>query len=517
MQKLTLVAFAALTFCIPLATHAADGTPLWTNAVTTLPALAPALTSARNILVDTNGNSYVTGYYINAQSNADFLTVKYLPNGVAAWARLRDGGVQANDVINAMALDGAGDIYVAGNSPGAGTGNDFLVVEYSPAGSLQHQIRYNSGGSNDDFATALAIDVSGEVFVGGQTVVSTTNSTWKIVKLSSTLTPLWTNSFSGAGIGFDQVKAIAADTSGGVYVTGYAMDVASNFDYATVKYSSAGTLLWVNKFHGASNGDNLVQSVALDNEGNTYVTGIATGTAGSFDYATIKISSTGQGVWTNIYDGPNHSDDEAVAVALDSAENVYVTGTSIGAGGSYGYTTIKYSNAGVPAWTNFFNGIGNRGGQATGFAVDGSGNAYVTGTSFGGLRPDEFVTVKYATGGAAVWTNLYSGGTAAGVVADINGNAYVTGNSSSGVIATIEYSAAVAPLSFVTTNGNFGPFNNHFVLSLTGPAGSNAVVSATTNFQNWVPIATNQIPSGALQVTDTLAPNNLRFYRAQLQ
>ena len=317
------------------------------------------------------------------------------------------------------------------------------------------------------------------------------------------------------GTGLDQAKAIAADTSGGVYVTGYATDASGYFDYATVKYSSAGTQLWANKFASASRGDALVQSMALDNEGNTYVTGIVPGAAGSFDYATIKISSTGQSVWTNFYDGPNHSDDEAVAVALDPAENVYVTGTSIGAGGSYGYVTIKYSNAGVPVWTNFFNGIGNRGGEASSLAVDGSGNAYVTGTSFGGLRPDEFVTVKYATGGAAVWTNLYSG-TAAAVTTDISGNAYVTGNSG-GMIATIEYAAGVAPLNFVTTNGNFGPVNNHFVLSLTGPAGSNAVISATTNFQNWVPIATNQISAGSIQVTDTVAPNNLRFYRAQLQ
>ncbi|HWD94706.1 MAG TPA: SBBP repeat-containing protein [Verrucomicrobiae bacterium] len=515
MKKLTLLAFIALTTCFPLSVHAADGTPLWTNAVSQLPGLAPGLTSARAIAVDTNGNSIVTGYYINPQSNSDFITVKYSPGGGIIWARAKDGAA-GNDVANAVTVDTSGNVYVTGTSPGAGTGNDFLIVKYSSGGLQIQQLRYNSGGSNDDFATALAVNVSGEICVAGQTIVSSTNSTWKTVKFSSAGVLLWTNSFSGAGIGFDQVKAIAADTSGGVYVTGYATDVASNFDYATVKYSSAGTLLWVNKFHGISSGDDLVQSMALDSEGNTYVTGIAPGIAGSFDYATIKISGSGQGVWTNIYNGPGNSDDEAAAVALDPAENVYVTGTSIGAGGAYGYVTIKYSNAGVPQWTNFFNGVGNRGGEAVSLAVDGSANAYVTGTSFGGLRPDEFATVKYASDSEALWTNLYGGGIAAGVAADINGNAYVTG-SSGGVIATLQYSAAVAPLAFITTNGNFGPFNNQFVLSLSGPVGSHAIVSATTNFQTWIPIATNQIPTGSLQVTDTLAPNKLRFYRAQLQ
>jgi hypothetical protein len=234
-------------------------------------------------------------------------------------------------------------------------------------------------------------------------------------------------------------------------------------------------------------------------------------------FTTIKISSGGQTVWTNIYNGPGNSDDEAVAVALDSAENVYVTGTSIGAGGSYRYVTLKYSTAGVPLWTNFFNGIGNRGGQATALAVDSSGNAYVTGTSFGGLRPDEYVTIKYTTGGTPIWTNLYGGGIAAAVTTDSSGNAYVTGSTPGGLVPTIEYAAAMVPLSFVTPSAGSGLVNNHFVLNLTGPSGSNAVISVTTNFQTWVPIATNLISGGTLQVTDTRAPKNLRFYRAQLQ
>ncbi|HEY4414908.1 MAG TPA: SBBP repeat-containing protein [Verrucomicrobiae bacterium] len=518
MKKLSLLAFVALAICFPSAIHAADGTPLWTNALSQLPSTAPGLSSAHLIVVDTNGNSYVGGYYISTtQTYSYFLLVKYSPAGVALWATIKNNS-GGNDSITGLALDSSGNVYVTGRTVGAGTGNDFTFVKYSSTnGNLLQQMRYNTSGNNDDFAAALAVNVSGEIFVAGQTMVaSAANSSWLTIKYSNTGAFAWANTFRGTGTGLDQVKAIAADPSGSVYVSGYATDAGGNIDYATVKYSSAGTQLWANKYNGTGNGDYLVQSMALDADGNTYVTGIAAGASGSFDYATIKISSSGQSVWTNIYDGAGHSDDEAVAVASDSSENVYVTGTSIGVGGKYGYVTIKYSNTGVPMWTNFFNGIGNRGGQAVGLSVDGAGNAYVTGSSFGGLRPDEYVTIKYTTVGTAVWTNLYVGGTASAVTTDINGNAYVTGNSGS-LMATIEYAAGVAPLSFVTSNGNFGPVNNQFVLNLTGPSGSNAVVSATTNFQTWVPIATNRITAGSLQVTDTVAPNKLRFYRAQLQ
>ena len=65
---------------------------------------------------------------------------------------------------------------------------------------------------------------------------------------------------------------------------------------------------------------------------------------------------------------------------------------------------------------------------------------------------------------------------------------------------------------------NAGTNNPPFRLTLTGPAGSNAVISASTNLQTWVPLLTNTLTGGSLNFTDTLATNYLRrFYRANLQ
>jgi len=74
------------------------------------------------------------------------------------------------------------------------------------------------------------------------------------------------------------------------------------------------------------------------------------------------------------------------------------------------------------------------------------------------------------------------------------------------------------PLVFVTTNGGFGFTNRQFVLTLTGPTGSNVVISASTNLQSWVPLLTNQLSGGTLRFTDAFATNYLRrFYRAKVQ
>jgi hypothetical protein len=70
----------------------------------------------------------------------------------------------------------------------------------------------------------------------------------------------------------------------------------------------------------------------------------------------------------------------------------------------------------------------------------------------------------------------------------------------------------------ITAQTNFGFASQQFRFTLTGPAGSNAVIAASTNLQTWSPLYTNTLVGGSLNFTDTLATNYLRrFYRAKLQ
>jgi hypothetical protein len=70
----------------------------------------------------------------------------------------------------------------------------------------------------------------------------------------------------------------------------------------------------------------------------------------------------------------------------------------------------------------------------------------------------------------------------------------------------------------INAQTNFGFASQQFRFTLTGPAGSNAVIAASTNLQTWSPLYTNTLVGGSLNFTDTLATNYLRrFYRASLK
>src|SRR3972149_2901153 len=102
-------------------------------------------------------------------------------------------------------------------------------------------------------------------------------------------------------------------------------------DYATVKYNANGTQLWVARYNGPDWDGDYSKALSVDASGNVYVTGYSYG-GGFFgnDYATIKYDANGNQLWVARYIGPANGDDIAAALSIDASGNAYVTGYSYG-------------------------------------------------------------------------------------------------------------------------------------------------------------------------------------------
>ena len=154
--------------------------------------------------------------------------------------------------------------------------------------------------------------------------------------------------YDGPGSGEDDAKGLVVDSSGNAIVTGYSLSAATAYDDATIKYDTLGNELWVARYDGQASAYDLASAIALDSVGNVFVTGFSSGAGTNFDYATIKYDSNGNQVWVGRYDGPGHMGDYATAIALDSSGNVHVTGRSVDGTGNWSdYATIRYSPDGV--------------------------------------------------------------------------------------------------------------------------------------------------------------------------
>ena len=134
---------------------------------------------------------------------------------------------------------------------------------------------------------------------------------------------------------------------------------SSGSDYATLKYDPDGKLLWENRYNGPGNSDDSASAIAVDGNGNVYVTGGSHGGCSDLDYATLKYDPDGKLLWENRYNGPGNGEDRASAMAVDGNGNVYVTGGSYGGSCGVDYATLKYDPDGKLLWEKRYNGPGN--------------------------------------------------------------------------------------------------------------------------------------------------------------
>ncbi len=411
----------------------------------------------RALLLDGTGNVCITGfaelYCYPDCFTGDYATIKYAPNGDTLWVRRYNLLGQAYDDASALGVDASGNIYVTGTS-WAGASLDFASVKYLPNGDTGWVRRYNGPADSEDFAAALAVDGNGNVYIAGtvdricEWFVCSAGD-YATIKYAPNGDTLWVRRYNGLGDSSDNAKALALDDSGNVYVTGESYGMGTNYDYATIKYAPNGDTVWVRRYNGPANGHDCAIALVVDANHDIYVTGYSDGGISKYDFTTIKYAPNGDTLSVWRYNGPGNVDDGTSALALDDSGNVYVTGNSGGSGVYADYATIKYTPNGDTVWVRRYNGLGNRWDQATSLAVDDSGNVYVTGKSYGAGNDFDYATIKYARNGDMVWVKRYNGlgngeDKAVVLAADDSGHIYVTGESyrsgTWGDYATIKYS-----------------------------------------------------------------------------
>jgi hypothetical protein len=299
--------------------------------------------------IDSSGNVFVTGDSNEDGTGEGMTTLKYGTNGGSPqWVGRYTGPTTAGDWGIGIVLDSSSNVYVIGNSYGSSSLVDIVTIKYNSSGIEQWAKRYNGPENSYDYATGIAVDPSGNVCVTGRTDGSGTGYDWYTAKYPyDGGDPIWEVIYDGPSEFDDNTSDIAVDSSGHVYVTGYhwtSHTGGSGQKYYTVKYNdSSGAVMWDATYAGPTTHQDIASVLTLDPSGNVYVTG-KTYTGFFSDFATIKYDSAGNMLWVARHEGPGGQNDGGTAIAVDSGY-VYVTGSSyIDATNGTDTCTIKYRN-----------------------------------------------------------------------------------------------------------------------------------------------------------------------------
>lgn len=347
------------------------------------------------------------------------------------------------------------------------------------------------GGSANESGMGVTVDASGNTYVTGQfssssiTFGSTTLTNhggidFYLVKYDPSGNVLWAKGATGASN--EGGNNITLDASGNVYVVGTFNSSSLTFgtttialhsydDIFVVKFDPSGNVLWAKDAGGA--GNDIGQNIAVDNSGNTYITGYfasssitfgsttltntsgGTGSAGTNDFFVAKYDASGNALWAKSAGGS--SNEQGNGIATDASGNVYLTGnytssgitfgtTSFTNGGGIDYFTVKYNSSGAVVWAKTASGASNEGGN--GLKLDANNNPIIVGTfnsstlTFGTTALsvhgyDDIFIIKYDSSGNVLWAKNAGGlGNDIGnaICVDGSGNSHITGYFSSATI-----------------------------------------------------------------------------------
>ncbi len=375
--------------------------------------------------MESNGSVYVTGFSTGTNSGEDFATIKFNNNGDFLWVSRFNGTGNVQDRSAAIVLDAYGNVYVTGWGYMEPTANpcgtiDFITIKYNTFGEQQWVKTYNGTGGGEDKAVAIALDLSGNVYVGGTSNGGTNKEDYVIVKYNNAGVQQWVARYDGVSHDADFLNAIGLDRFGNVFATGSSYKSGYGADYVTLKYNAnTGALLYTARYNGPGNGDDKAYSIATDVNGNSFVTGSSKGSTSNLDYATVKYDASGSQLWAARYNGTGNNIDEGHAIIIDPYGNSYVTGFSMGTSTNYDYATLRYDQMGNQLWVQRYNSSTNGIDKAwdidlTKRTCPGIGDypcwnfdIYVTGQSQSSTGYD-YLTTKYDENGVVKWSCRYT-------------------------------------------------------------------------------------------------------------
>jgi len=416
--------------------------------------------------------------------------------------------------ISAITTDSAGNTYIVGSrqlatagtvtlnsSTNLGAGTDVFVSKLDPSGNLLFTDTF--AGEGVDRGTAIALDPSGNIYIGGTTTSpdfpltealqtqSNSNGTGFIIKLTNDGTTIFYSTYFGGALGASSVSGLATDAKGNLYVTGLtsASDFPQTSGLPTVSLTPTGAVFVAE----VPAGGKILYSGAVVPTGNTVFatypasSGIAVDPAGEAFLRynndnnsgfVAKINAGGAGFAF----APISFPATVNAITLDAAGDTYL---SIGGG-----TIEKLNPAGTAAWTfTLPPGIVDE--SPNSIALDASGNVWATGMTTSTTFPNadgwttgiDFLVGVNASGSQLIYSALYPSLTVEQAVSvDPSGLVHVAGGSA--FVAAIDPQAPPANNIFALQNAFGGNVTARLspaeVVAIYGPGiGPTTPVSAT--------------------------------------
>jgi hypothetical protein len=285
-----------------------------------------------------------------------------------------------------------GDIYVACSILRLAPDRyDVIVARYRPDGTRTWVRSWSRGVEADEWVEGIAADPDGNLVVCGWFSGGRAGTPdWFVVKFDRGGDRLWTKTVAGIAGGDDRALDVVVNGAGRIYVTGSVGTSAGGKDWRTAKLAPSGATLWARSYAGPEGLDDLPSAMALDVDGNVYVTGFeGTVMQTRRNLVILSYAATGTRRWARVLDVGREETGADVAVRRSG---VAVAGRTVDAAGAdHDALAVRYTRAGALVSWSTFNGPVAGADHFSSAGIDGPGRS-----AFGGFMTNDLVNQRDA-------------------------------------------------------------------------------------------------------------------------
>ncbi len=297
-------------------------------------------------VLDVNGDILITTNTTTAGQSTNILTIKVsAADGSILWEQEYNHPSNDKDYGTAIATDATGNVYVAGAANIPGAGYDFVVLKYAANGALQWSKTYDGISAQNDLPAAIAVDGAGNVYVTGGSQNGTALIDYCTIKYDANGNQLWLSHYDYNDL-YDAPIALQIDPQGDIVVTGVSAENTVNWESATIKYDADdGTQIAENRIEQPAGIDEPAD-FTMDDNGNFYITGKTSTDGINYDIRTIKLTANLDIAWIQDYDAAG-LEDAGASIDVDAQGNVFVGGYIHESGGVRKALVLRYDANGT--------------------------------------------------------------------------------------------------------------------------------------------------------------------------
>jgi len=307
---------------------------------------------------------------------------------------------------SANTTDALGAMITTGHTVVSAQEVAILTTKHSSQGNILWEKTWlaPSLDLSKNYGVAVGVDGFNNIYVVGASNTSTAdNFDYAIVKYNSAGVEQWSVIHGGTANLADIPSSMAVDLSGNVFVTGASYGATSETDYMTLKLNGVnGNIEW-NERYNHNNFHEGAIDISLDNNGNPVVTGASQSSLVDWDFATLKYNKTnGSTINENRLSSSSIGMEAPTAITKDTDDNFYITGQYLSSGNGQDVSTVKLDANFNEVWSVTYDGTGDDD-DANSIKVDNNGNVFITGYSINKSGDKDLILLKYTSDGVFEW------------------------------------------------------------------------------------------------------------------